>query len=84
MILGTFRDNEVNDLHPLRVTIQQLHNSAVIINEIRLSPLDIATTKQIVADSFGMSVEDAAELGVIVHKKTNGNPSYKSFSQIIV
>jgi predicted ATPase/class 3 adenylate cyclase len=76
LILGTYRDNEVTDMHPLRVTIRQLAASSVPMRDIKLYPLNEATTTRITADSFGMSSEDALELGRLVYRKTDGNPFF--------
>lgn len=76
LIIGTYRDNEVNEMHPLTMTMQQLKAGSINIHEIRLNQLDENTTIQMVADSFGMAVNDARELGQITYKKTSGNPFF--------
>jgi histidine kinase len=76
LIIGTYRDNEVNEMHPLAMTIQQLKSNGIALNEIKLKELDEKTTIQLVADSFGMSAADAKELGQITYSKTGGNPFF--------
>lgn len=76
LIVGSYRSNEVSDLHPLQLTIQQIKAEKVDVTEIQLLPLDQDTTIQIVADSFGMSEAQAADLGKHVYTKTKGNPFF--------
>lgn len=76
LIIGTYRDNEVDEMHPLWMTIRQLKSHSIDLHEIRLNQLNEYTTIQLVADSFGLSNDAAKELGQITYKKTNGNPFF--------
>ncbi|MEO5581356.1 MAG: GAF domain-containing protein, partial [Saprospiraceae bacterium] len=71
-----YRNNEVSEMHPLTLSIQQIKKEKVVVREIELSPLDNSTTIQIVADSFGMSLEVAGEIGNHIYQKTKGNPFF--------
>jgi predicted ATPase/class 3 adenylate cyclase/tRNA A-37 threonylcarbamoyl transferase component Bud32 len=76
-ILGTYRSNEVDDLHPLYLSIKQLKKEGVEIKELHLDPLTEEVTCEIVADALNMySAEQSAELGKYVYLKTNGNPFF--------
>ncbi|MBK9680772.1 MAG: AAA family ATPase [Saprospiraceae bacterium] len=76
LIVGAYRNNEVSEMHPLSLSIQQIKKENVNVVEIDLKPLDEDTTIQIVADSFGMSLDQANELGKHVFIKTQGNPFF--------
>ncbi|HNR07349.1 MAG TPA: adenylate/guanylate cyclase domain-containing protein [Saprospiraceae bacterium] len=76
LIVGAYRSNEVNELHPLSMTIHQIKGEQVKVMDIRLQPLDQNTTIQIVADSFGMPEAQATDLGLHVYAKTKGNPFF--------
>lgn len=76
LIVGAYRSNEVSETHPLLLTLQQLQKENTKITIIDLQPLNESTTIEIVADSFGMSKEKAAELGKHVFFKTQGNPFF--------
>ncbi len=77
LIVGAYRSNEVNEAHPLSITLNQIKKEGSIkIDEINLLPLDEVTTIQIVADSFGMPLTQANELGKHVFNKTQGNPFF--------
>jgi PAS domain S-box-containing protein len=72
-LLGAYRDNEVDLLHPLMLTLEQLRKSDVLVEEIVLQPLTLAHLEQLVADTVHCSVEQAAPLARLVSEKTGGN-----------
>ncbi|MBT3383185.1 MAG: AAA family ATPase [Prolixibacteraceae bacterium] len=76
LILGAFRDNEVERGHPLLITLKQISSTDNYVKTIQLKPLDKETTCKITADSFAMSAEKANELGQSVYTKTKGNPFF--------
>ncbi len=76
MILGAFRDNEVEASHPLRITLNELEAQSANINEVKLQALTQENTSQITEDSFGMSTPAAQSLGQLVYAKTQGNPFF--------
>lgn len=81
MILGAYRDNEVEKGHPLMITKDQIDKSTGQLKTLHLKPLDRATTCRITADSFAMRPEQAREIGQKVFTKTKGNP-LRTISQI--
>ncbi|PRP79657.1 putative ATPase [Planoprotostelium fungivorum] len=74
LLIGAYRDNEVDNAHPLSMMLKTLTN--VRIENIILSPLSIHHTCQLIADSTKSSVESVRGLGDIVQKKTMGNPFF--------
>ena len=76
LILGAYRDNEVEKGHPLSITLKQINESNGQVKIIHINPLDLETTCQITADSFGMSYNQADDLGKHVFTKTKGNPFF--------
>ncbi|HSJ67508.1 MAG TPA: adenylate/guanylate cyclase domain-containing protein [Anditalea sp.] len=76
LILGAYRDNEVTELHPLKLTISQLSKEGINWEHIHLEELDKKTTDQIVADSFNLPVDKAKDLSQLVYSKTKGNPFF--------
>lgn len=76
MLIGAYRDNEIHQGHPLMITLKQINESKDVVKLIHLEPLTLETTIRITADSFGMSVEMAEELGTHVFSKTKGNPFF--------
>ena len=76
LILGAYRDNEVEKGHPLLITLKQINESNGQVKTIHIKPLSRETTVQITADSFGMNDDQANELGQQVFTKTKGNPFF--------
>ena len=76
LILGAYRDNEVEKGHPLLITLKQIEGTGEQVKIIPLKPLDKETTCKITADSFAMNTVDAGELGELVYSKTKGNPFF--------
>ena len=76
LILGAYRDNEVEKGHPLLITLKQIYESNCLVKVIQLNPLSQETTGQIIIDSFGMEKARAKVLGKHVFAKTKGNPFF--------
>ena len=76
LMIGAYRDNEVDATHPLRSAIRELREAGEALIEIELQPLDIDSVNCIVQDSLGRSTEDSRSLAGCVHKKTEGNPFF--------
>lgn len=76
LILGAYRDNEVDKGHPLLITLKQIESSKNRIKNIQLQALDETTTCKITKDSLFMSQSQATDLGALVFRKTKGNPFF--------
>ncbi|MBW4510071.1 MAG: AAA family ATPase [Scytonematopsis contorta HA4267-MV1] len=75
LILGAYRNNEVNAAHPLTQCIAQLQDSGAIVNHIVLQPLSLENVKQLVADTL-QEAENSQLLATVLYKKTDGNPFF--------
>ncbi|WP_373516961.1 AAA family ATPase, partial [Pricia sp.] len=76
LILGAYRNNEVDPGHPLMITLNQIKENKDQIKTLHLKPLDAETTCQLTADSFAMNPEQARAIGLKVFAKTKGNPFF--------
>ncbi|NES01009.1 MAG: AAA family ATPase, partial [Symploca sp. SIO1B1] len=76
LMLGAYRDNEVDLTHPLMQTLEKINQAQVIINEITLYPLNIKHINQLIADTLSCSKEVTKPLAELVAKKTGGNPFF--------
>ncbi|MGD1806694.1 trifunctional serine/threonine-protein kinase/ATP-binding protein/sensor histidine kinase [Dapis sp. BLCC M126] len=77
LLLGAYRDNEVNLTHPLILTLEEIVKTSAIINTITLKPLElIADINPLVADTLHCSEEIAFPLAELVYQKTKGNPFF--------
>ncbi|MBD2209082.1 AAA family ATPase [Nostoc linckia FACHB-104] len=76
LIIGAYRDNEVAQAHPLSLTIKEMKNLGVTINQITLSPLNQAHVNRLIADTLHCREEKAVALSQMVFSKTKGNPFF--------
>jgi PAS domain S-box-containing protein len=76
LMLGAYRDNEVNPAHPLILTLEELNKSQVTVNTITLKPLSFEEINDLVADTLHCSVELAQPLTELIQRKTKGNPFF--------
>ena len=76
MLIGAYRDNEVDDAHPLMRKLGAVRQAGVPVQGIRLAPLTRADLAQMIVDALRCGPEDAAPLAQLVHEKTGGNPFF--------
>lgn len=76
LVIGAYRDNEVDAQHPLEISRHSLCNAGARIEQIALEPLDEAETCELLADMLDTSACDIATLGQLVFRKTTGNPFF--------
>lgn len=76
MIVLCYRDNEVDDDHPLVHSLDKIIRRRSRVTQIHLSGLDEENTAQMIRKSFRMSPESSSKLARILLKKTGGNPFY--------
>ncbi|MEH1816567.1 MAG: AAA family ATPase [Nostoc sp.] len=76
LLIGAYRDNEVNPVHPLMLTLNEIEKNQTTINTITLAPLNQKTVNQLVADTLKCSHDLASPLSRLVFQKTQGNPFF--------
>ena len=76
MLIGAYRDNEVNPAHPLMRKLEAIRQAGAIAQEIVLAPLAREDLRQLVADSLHCEPERAKPLAQLIHDKTAGNPFF--------
>jgi PAS domain S-box-containing protein len=76
MLIGAYRDNEVNSTHPLMRKLQAIRKAGAVVHDIVLTPLAREDLGRLIADSIRCEFEDAAPLAQLVHEKTTGNPFF--------
>jgi predicted ATPase/signal transduction histidine kinase len=76
MLIGAYRDNEVNSDHPLVRKLEAVRQAGAIVREIVLQPLAGEDLGSLVADSFHCEPEHASALAELIHEKTAGNPFF--------
>ena len=74
LLIGAYRDNEVQATHPLRILLEDLQNQTVSISRITLKPLSLEHVTHLISDTLkGSAVESLAAL---IMQKTEGNPFF--------
>ncbi|WP_013334723.1 AAA family ATPase [Gloeothece verrucosa] len=76
LVIGAYRDNEVNLNHPLILTVERLRKKGAIINQIILTPLKFESLTQLIADTLHHERETVKPLAERVNSKTSGNPFF--------
>ena len=76
ILIGAYRDNEVDAAHPLRRKLDAIQAAGGKVAEITLSPLAREHLAQLIADALRCEPERAASLAQLVHEKTGGNPFF--------
>ncbi|MEN9565408.1 MAG: hypothetical protein RLZZ69_604, partial [Cyanobacteriota bacterium] len=75
-LIGSYRHNEINAIHPLTITLDKLRREGAIVNQIILKPLAINQIEQLIADTLNQEREYVRSLAELVWQKTNGNPFF--------
>jgi predicted ATPase/signal transduction histidine kinase len=76
LLIGAYRDNEVNETHPLMLLLNEIKKAGVNVNQIDIQPLDTVQVNQLIADTLHCELETALTLAKIVFNKTAGNPFF--------
>src|SRR5262249_49959982 len=76
MLIGAYRDNEVNPNHPLIRKLMAIRHAGGAVEEIVLEPLGREDLAQLIADSLHCDPERASPLVQLVLEKTGGNPFF--------
>jgi predicted ATPase/signal transduction histidine kinase len=76
LLIGAYRDNEVNPAHPLMLTLSEIEKKQATINTITLAPLSQVQVNQLVADTLKCIEDSAWTLSQLVSQKTQGNPFF--------
>ena len=76
MLIGAYRDNEVDAAHPLTRKLEAIRQAGARVQEVRLAPLTRDDLGQLIADALRCDPAGAAPLVQLVHEKTAGNPFF--------
>ncbi|MDM8568015.1 AAA family ATPase [Thiotrichales bacterium HSG1] len=71
LIIGAYRDNEVDNTHPFIMAVSELQKANVIINTIELTNLQLEDINHLLQDT--LSCEAIQLLGKLIYQKTQGN-----------
>lgn len=74
--IGAYRDNEVDNSHPLLIALDKIEKAGTKINKLSLSSLNFSNVNLLLADTLKCSTDKTEELAKLCMKKTNGNPFF--------
>ncbi|MCB9749101.1 MAG: AAA family ATPase [Myxococcales bacterium] len=73
LLLGSFRDDEVDAAHPLRAALAALAGAGKVVHSVTLGPLGELEISRLLQDALALGAEDVAPLATRVLAKTGGN-----------
>jgi predicted ATPase/signal transduction histidine kinase/tRNA A-37 threonylcarbamoyl transferase component Bud32 len=77
LLIGAYRDNEVNPSHPLALVLEEARKEGARLAELHLGPLSPAQTRQLVTDALlGAAHEVVEPLSELLQARTGGNPFF--------
>jgi PAS domain S-box-containing protein len=76
LVLGAYRDNEVDAAHPLSALLDDLGRAGAAVTRVQLAPLAADRLAALIADGLHCLPSECADLTEIVHGKTAGNPFF--------
>jgi tRNA A-37 threonylcarbamoyl transferase component Bud32 len=75
LVIGAYRDNEVDSAHPLMGILDQQEGAGIPIQILKLHDLQPQHVETLLSDTL-RSQEGIKELGATVYDKTHGNPFF--------
>ena len=76
MLIGAYRDNEVDSAHPLWRKLDAIRQAGARVHEIVLAPLTCEDLGRLLVDTLHCEPERVTPLAHLVHEKTVGNPFF--------
>ncbi len=76
MLIGAYRDNEVDAAHPLQRKLRAIKSADAKVTEIMLQPLDENQVRLLIADIVCSDAKRTLPLARLAHEKTAGNPFF--------
>jgi len=77
LVIGAYRDNEVDESHPLMMTLKILEKDfKKQINTLHLTDLSSFDVNNLIADSLHLNTKITEELSKVIISKTRGNPFF--------
>ncbi|MEG4352166.1 AAA family ATPase [Microcoleus sp. LAD1_D5] len=76
LLIGAYRDNEVNSTHPLVQTVEKIQHTCAAVHHIILPCLDLSSVTELVGDTLGNPTKNLNSLTELIFNKTGGNPFF--------
>ncbi len=81
LVVGAYRDHELDAAHPLVPILDEMRGAGVIIESLKLDPLPVEPLCQFLADTLHSEPAQCEPLARAVWDKTHGNPFF--FTQFL-
>ncbi|HYX14596.1 MAG TPA: AAA family ATPase [Nostoc sp.] len=76
LLMGAYRDNEVNTAHPLIQMAEEIRQAGGVVNQLSLAALSLPDINHLIADTLHCQPESSFPLTELVQQKTGGNPFF--------
>lgn len=76
LFIGAFRDNEVDDLHPLMLMLARIKFAGAAVHTLCLEELQNSDVCRLISAALSCSLPEAKLLAELCRKKTGGNPLF--------
>lgn len=76
LLIGAYRDNEVNSTHQLVQTVENIQQAGVAVHHMILQCLELSSVTELVRDTLGNQTENLKSLAELIFNKTGGNPFF--------
>jgi predicted ATPase/class 3 adenylate cyclase/tRNA A-37 threonylcarbamoyl transferase component Bud32 len=75
-MIGAYRDNEVDAMHPLTLALRAVRDGGGTVNTLTLAPLGMAAVAKLLGDALLSDSAEVTALARLVVQKTQGNPLF--------
>ncbi|AUX31430.1 MULTISPECIES: protein kinase domain-containing protein [Sorangium] len=76
LVIGAYRDQEVDDAHPLARLVRDLRAANAPASDVWLGPLEIEDIRRLLADALRCRLEDTDAFAALILERTAGNPFF--------
>ncbi|MEQ8753152.1 MAG: AAA family ATPase [Coleofasciculus sp. G1-WW12-02] len=76
LLIGAYRDNEVDPSHPLMISLDTICSVGISINQIILNPLNREQVISLISETLHQDEQAVTPLAELVLRKTAGNPFF--------
>ncbi len=76
LLMGAYRDNEVDHTHPFIITLDDIRQTGVRIHTLVLNALDLSHLNELISETVHSDIESVTPLSRLVMEKTGGNPFF--------
>ena len=76
LLIFAYRDNELDETHPLILTINKLEEKGTNLEQISLTPLLLEQVGDLITDTLHLEKNSVENLVELVRRKTQGNPFF--------